>query len=253
MMGTEPALVLRQMAELTRQALAADSDTLEELELPDDGLLIAAPEEPHSGPTPASLVFSIGAVGAAWALGPLGSPPAEPEAYRIWHEQLLERLRAAWGEDGSEAVRVIGRCLQHDPFDRPHPKHLVAELDPSWTPASRSRGHTYEPSISSTPRAVHTRTEQRLSWMIVAVLTLTILLLVGASFGLGALYLSEPERAQAPVPVPVQAQEPVTEPVAEPVPEPEPAPVPVPVPVPGPAPAPPPVPDVQNDLIDPWE
>jgi hypothetical protein len=191
-MRPEPAMVLRRMAELTRQALAADCDTLEELELPDDGLLIAAPEEPYSGPTPAALVFSIGAMGAGSVLGPLGSPPAEPERYHVWHQQVLERLESVWGEDGSGAMRLIGRCLERDPFDRPHPRHLVAELDPSWTPASRSRGYTFEPAQSQTPRPVHPRAERGLSLLIWGMLAAAGLLLAIASLGLGALYLTPP-------------------------------------------------------------
>ncbi|MEQ1508133.1 MAG: hypothetical protein ABMB14_38240, partial [Myxococcota bacterium] len=132
-----PAVVTDLMSGLINAALAASADTIHPLEVvlgsgarvnvvPRPGLLphpfTSAPELSASGPSPATMVYAVGMLGAMAATRDLPSPPRDPRAHAGWLHDLSGKLRQRWGDDpGSHAaIHLLLRCLAFDPAQRPN-------------------------------------------------------------------------------------------------------------------------------------
>jgi hypothetical protein len=225
-----------------------------------------SPEAARSGPTPATLSFSVAALGALAALGSVDQSPETPEEHRVWLEHLLARLEVRWaGNPGAaRALEQIGRCLAHDPFSRPRPRQLLEQLGPaeaartlvptstglsspsaglsSLTGGSRSRATSSLTGLTASPVPA----SSQFAWVAAA---MAVLALAMATCTLGTVLgklavspssLPSPQVVVQPVPIPFVAEPVAPTPAAVQVavPDPEPSPVVVPAAAP-PRPAPP--------------
>jgi hypothetical protein len=160
-----PGSTLDLMRALTEAALAARVDLLH----PSDVVLASggrpglsvvdrrepcvtwAPEAARSGPTPATLSFSVAMLGVLGALGSVDQSPEPADEHHVWLEHLLARLEVRWaGNPGAaRALDLIARSLAHDPFSRPRPRQLLEQLGPA-DPA-RTDGVRAEPARTLVP------------------------------------------------------------------------------------------------------
>lgn len=255
-----PTAVLHGMADLAEAAIAANIDLID----PRDVVLAAsgrwtlgrsarnadlaldgprgphlAPEANRSGPTPATLVFSVGAIGAWVALGEMSPAPEDEHEHDRWLEALRERLEATWANqtEGPAAITWIVRCLGRDPFKRPLPRKVIA------APANRTPTLVVRTPID--PPLVQTlvappsppRSEFPTSLALAAIVALGM-----SSCALGALvgrYWGLSAASPVLVTTPASYSPPPPAPIAAPLPPPPPAPLETP-----PVPAAPPKPKI---------
>lgn len=285
-----PATILLLMADLAEAALSANIDLIDPLDVRmvgpsrvglvrsaanatvalDDATAPAiAPEATRSGPTPATLSYAVGAIGAWAALGTLDPPPGDPAAHAEWllavTKQLAERF--AGHPDAEATIGWIARCLQFDPFQRPQPRRIVA-APANRVPTPIVVPPTGDPAVLQTLATPHAerRADGSLFLVVGAALALGI-----ASCTLGAVashWWDEPppatqvvvsplapRAAAAPAPAPApEPPRPAPAPRASPR---RPAPEPPPLLLPAEEPPPPPPEPVRtgpgSDLRNPWD
>jgi hypothetical protein len=211
-----------------------------------------APEAARSGPTPATLSFSVAVLGVLAALGSVDQSPEPAEEHRIWLEHVLARLEVRWAGQpaGPRALDLISRCLAYDPFTRPRPRQLLEQLghgesvrsEPMRTLVPTSTGmSSSSAAISSLSELSRSRAPSSLSGItltpapassqfawVAAVIAVVALAMATCTLGtvLGKLAVSpalepSPRVVVQPVPVPVVAEPVVPSPAAVQVAEPD--------------------------------
>ena len=187
---SSPAVVTELVSGLINAAQAASTDTIHPLEVvigrgarvnvvPRAGLaphaLTSAQELASSGPSPATMVYAVGMLGAMAALRDLSAPPREPRAYEQWLGNLARTLEQRWAEalGARAAIQLLVRCLAFDPGQRPSPQKVLAEarsaglsseeglvtltgyaapaIEIGYTPVGISRGHVSRAPGPPTP------------------------------------------------------------------------------------------------------
>ena len=151
-----PTETLALVGQVARAAIDAGAELLDahQVQSGTDGRVVVraptrvdarmqAPEATRTGPTPATLVFSVAMIGIGRVLE-VARVPELDDAHDAWLTGLKTGLRDAWGASGQAATDLLLQCLDRNPYERPHPHHLLSRIDalaygaPAMTPHTGS-------------------------------------------------------------------------------------------------------------------